>query len=240
MDPNIPHGDWRQVGRESYWRRRIFVLAGGLGILGLLAWACSAAGSVPSTPGQAAAMTTSSAAQQAPAAMTSAAAQRAVPSATPTAARTGPVEAQPAPSERATARAHIPHRPGSPCAPGDVVISLLESQQSYPQPADPRFTIYVVNAGGSTCTFDAGPRSLRLEVKSGPVHEWSPADCAHGSTSDMVRLRRGVPVVKHLSWNRERSDPGCPSPRASALPGTYTATATDGALSSQTEVFLLR
>jgi hypothetical protein len=132
------------------------------------------------------------------------------------------------------------HSHGSGCAPGSVVITLVESQQSYQQPAEPRFTIYVVNTGGQTCPFDAGPRSLRLVVESGPVHEWSPADCMRHSNSDIIRLAHGVPFTKHISWNRMRSAPGCPSPGHAALPGTYTATVTYGAVHSQTAVFLLR
>ena len=132
------------------------------------------------------------------------------------------------------------HSRGTDCAPGDVVITLLEGLPSYQQPAEPQFTIYVVNTGGRTCTFDAGPRSLRLAVGSGPVHEWSPADCVHRSKPDIIRLTHGVPFTRHISWNRIRSAPGCPSPRRAALPGTYTATVTYGAVHSQTDVFLLR
>ncbi len=132
------------------------------------------------------------------------------------------------------------HSQGSGGAAGDVVITLLEGQQSYRQPAEPRFTIYVVNTGGRTCTFNAGPRSLRLVVESGPVHEWSPADCVHRPNLDIIRLAHGVPFTKHISWNLTRSAPGCPSPGRAALPGTYTATVTLGAVHSQTDVFLLR
>jgi hypothetical protein len=138
---------------------------------------------------------------------------------------------------RADTRAR-PH--GSDCAAGDVVITLHGGQQTYPQPVRPRFTIYVVNTGGRTCTFDAGPLSLKMVVESGPVHEWSPADCAHRSTSQIVRLTHGVPFTKRISWNRIRSAPGCHAPARAALPGTYTATVTYGAVHSQTDVFFLR
>lgn len=207
-----------------YWRRRIFVLAGVLGIVGLLAWGCSAQVRVPGVPKWTATPVTSDAAQQT--------ASSAAPTPVRSLTKTRRIR-----RKRAARRAHP--QDGT-CAPGDVVISLLESQQSYQQPAEPRFTIYVVNVGGRTCTFDAGPRSLRLVVDSGPVHEWSPADCAHGSISDMIRLASGVPLVKHVSWNRIRSAPGCPSLREVALPGTYTATVTDGVVHSHTDVFLLR
>jgi hypothetical protein len=139
--------------------------------------------------------------------------------------------------KRAGTRAHSR---GSDCAPGDVVITLLGDRRSYQQPAEPRFTIYVVNTGGHTCTFDAGPRYLKLVVESGPVHEWSPADCVHRPHPDIIRLAHGVPFTRHISWNRIRSTPGCASSGQAASPGTYTATVTYGAVHSQTDVFLLR
>jgi hypothetical protein len=145
--------------------------------------------------------------------------------------------ARPTRKKRADLRA-LPH--GSDCAPGDVVITLLASQQSYQLPAEPQFTIYVVDTGGRACTFDAGPRSLRLVVESGPVHEWSPGDCAQRANPDLVRLAHGVPFAEHVSWNLLRSAPGCRLPQQAALPGTYTATVTYAAVHSQTDVFLLR
>ncbi len=133
-----------------------------------------------------------------------------------------------------------PAHPRGSCAPADLVISLSESQSSYPQPATPQFTIYVVNTGPAACTVDISPRSLRLDVESGPVHSWSPADCAGLPRPDMVRLARGVPLVQHVSWDRVRSQPGCPLPREAALPGTYTVRVSAGRVHSQTDVFLLR
>jgi hypothetical protein len=72
------------------------------------------------------------------------------------------------------------------------------------------------------------------------VHEWSPADCVHRSNPDTIRLAHGVPFIRHISWNRIRSTPGCASSGQAALPGTYTATVTYGGVHSQTDVFLLR
>jgi hypothetical protein len=136
--------------------------------------------------------------------------------------------------------ASTPAHPRGSCAPANLVISLSQSQTSYPQPATPQFTIYVVNTGPVACTVDISPRSLRLEVRSGPVHSWSPADCAGRPRPDMARLARGVPLVQHVWWNRVRSQPGCRPPREAALPGTYTVRVSAGPVHSQTDVFLLR
>ena len=226
MDPNIPRGDSWQGRPDSYWRRRAIVFAGVLGVLGLLAWACSAAGSGPGNPRQVAATGTAATGTPAkgrpsagtPSAGTTvaenpAAAQRTASSAAPTSVPAAEDSARPG-SARSNPRKHAAapgHRSGSVCAPGDVVISLLESRRTYPQPTEPRFTIYLVNAGRRTCAFDAGPRSLRLVIESGRVHQWSPADCTHGATSHIVRLPRGVPFITHvvrhsrcLAWENVR------------------------------------
>lgn len=231
-----------QAGSEPYWRRRVLVLAGVIGVIGVLVWSCSPQDPAQKPPRQASAAATSSVTQ-------------------PTASSAAPTPLSPAASAHQTAKARQTKKAhqtakarqagkkrtgmrarshGSDCAPGDVVITLLGGQQSYRQPAEPRFTIYVVNTGGRTCAFDAGPRSLRLVVESGPVHEWSPADCVHRSNPGIIRLSHGVPFTKHISWNRIRSTPGCSSSGQPALPGTYTATVTYDGVHSQTDVFLLR
>ncbi len=226
MDPNTSRdGSWPPE-QPSYWRRRVFALCGAVGILGLVTWACSAATGGLRTPERPAAAATSASAR--PTAIAGAAAR-------PVAAVT--VTARPGPATRAASPAHSP---GGVCSPRAVVISLSVSRQAYQQPARPRFTIYAVSTYSGACRFDAGPRSLRLVINSGPVHSWSPADCARGRQPDMVRLSRGVPFVEQISWNRERSVPGCSLPRAVALPGTYTATASYRTDHSQTAVFVLR
>ena len=229
----------------------MLLLTGVIGVTGLLVWGCS------STAGQA-----PPASPSAPDAATQQIGTTATPAASPTVpgthpARTAAAPERPAkrpilrarraaPGKHAATPAHPgkhaarPAHPRGSCAPAGLVISLSESQSSYPQPASPQFTIYVVNTGPAGCTVDVSPRSLRLDVRSGPAHSWSPADCAGGSRPDMVRLARGVPLVRHVSWDRVRSQPGCPQPRQAALPGTYTVRVSAGPVHSQTDVFLLR
>jgi hypothetical protein len=225
MDPNIPgHGSVRD--EPAYWRRRVFVLGAVVGAVGLLAWGCSAGASVPR------------AAPQSGGASSPATRQIAAAGALPMSTAR--------PSRKAHSRAHSKrahatraHRPRGNCTPGKMVISLSASQQIFSPQVAPQFTIYVVNMDARTCIFDAGPRSLRLVLKSGPVYSWGSGDCARGTAPQMVRLSPGVPFVKHVSWDRKRSEPGCRSPRTVALPGTYTATAVYGADHSGTAVFIL-
>jgi hypothetical protein len=55
----------------------------------------------------------------------------------------------------------------------------------------------------------------------------------------LIHLRRGVPYQQKISWDRLLSSPGCRTARSTAQPGTYTATAAEGALHSRTMVFVL-
>ncbi len=148
---------------------------------------------------------------------------------------------------RPGAMAHRPAfaiRPGGPCAPADVVPSLFVSQQTYQRWVNPQFSIYLVNIGYGTCTFDVGARSLRLVVRSGQIRVWGSADCAHGASPKVVHLRRGVPFVSYVSWSRRRSIPGsgsgCGAAQPKAAPGTYSAMVNSGAVHSRAEVFVLR
>jgi hypothetical protein len=234
MDPNLSRGARSPREPDSYTRRRVVVFGGALGILGLAAWALSAATGAGRPPHPAAAAPRAAAAAPRGAA---AAAPRGAAAAPTTAAPTVTAATRPARTADVSARAH---RPGHACAPGDVIISLFVSQQVYQRLTKPQFTIYVVNIGRPVCTFDAGPQSLRLVVKSGQIKSWSSAGCTRGAVTHIVRLPHSVPFIEYLTWNRERSGPGCPSPGAVARPGTYTATVVSGADHSPTEAFVLR
>ncbi len=252
MDPNAPRGNPWPDEPDTYWRRRFFALAAGLGILGLLAWACSGALSGAGAPrpanvasSAAAAQSAATSGQPATAASGQAATSQAASGGGAGGSRaSGSPAASPTAAARHGRKVRIPparHRSGRGCAPADVVVSLFTSQQTYQHAASPQFTIAVVNTSRSACSFAVGARSLRLVVKSGQVRVWSPADCTRaGTVTEMARLSRGVPYVTHVSWNRIRSSPHCASSRLTAAPGTYTATVTSGAVHSDTDVFVLR
>ncbi len=252
MDPNAPRDNPWPDQPDTYWRRRVFALAAGIGVLGLLAWACSGAlgGARPTRQ----TASPNPAAQQGPASSS-----RAAVASSPAAAATVTVTANPSGRQRSGAHAS-PHASGSPaanasprvraavatpppggqCAPGDVIPSLFVSQQVYQRWVKPQFSIYLVNISHAACTFDVSAKSLRLVIRSGQVRVWGSADCVRGDAPDVVRLRRGVPFVTYLSWSRRQSSEGCGPVGPKAAPGTYTAAVSSGAVHSQTEVFVLR
>jgi hypothetical protein len=228
MTPNAPRSNGH--GPDTYWRRRVIALAGGLGLLGLLAWACTGAVGRTASGSPAAAPASPARAQQA--AVSTA---RPTPSAKPATT----VTARP-PARRRPVAAPSRRRPGGGCAPGDLVVSLYASGTSFGPGEAPQFQIDVVNVGSQACTFDSGWRSLRLVIRSAPDRIWSSSDCSHAPASQARRLPRGVPYTPRVTWDLRRSSPGCRATGRAALPGMYTAVAHGGGAASPAAVFTLR
>jgi hypothetical protein len=225
MDPDTIRGD----GGDIYWRRRMSVLVAVLVVVAVVAWACSSGGSGPERP---------SSAQTSPSV---------TPAADPLLAglRTlamGTASPSPTPSQSKpstpTAR---PKRPGETCDETDLVLSLQGGRdQIYAGDAQPSFIVTLVNTGAVMCKADVGPRAMEVRITSGPDRIWSTADCVSGAGTEVRELQRGVPYVRTLNWDRRRSSADCGSDRATALPGTYVASARLGRLRSGKGVFHLR
>jgi hypothetical protein len=242
MGMNAPRDQQRAPQPDVFWRRRVVALALGIAILGLLAWAVSGVVGGSTVTGQTADVghvTKSGAARAGPPATASGGRATAQASArgTPSARSHTPGPTQsPAPTHKAVTTAHN----GDSCPAGDVVISLMAAQDSYGAQVPPQFEIAIVSTAAKTCTFDVGAKSVQLVIKSGSARVWGSSDCPAGAGSQIAELARGVPAVLRISWDRKTSVPGCRLARAPALPGTYTATAYSGQLSSATMVFVLR
>ena len=211
----------RSVNPGGYWRRRFFILAGGLALLALLAWL------FPSRPsgrsaGASAAVRASMAALQSQDALPSAAYGSAwpVPSPRPSAAATpkppAKASAKPktAPSGSKTSPGPRPTGSASatgiaPCKPGDIVLSLLVGQASYSQDAQPQFNVYAVSTAASQCQMAYGAGSVRVIVTRNGQVVWDSAGCKPPAAKT-VRFQRGVPQLLTISWNRRATSPsGC-------------------------------
>lgn len=239
MGPITPRNRNRQVPPRVYWRRRVFALAAGLAVLGLLAWAVGGAASP-----RPAASTTSLDGRRPSTPVPSPV--ESTPSPSPPAASPSPrpsASGKPSPTVKPSS-AHPgttgTNAPGDDCPSGDVVLSLTANGDSYGTTARPVFTVNVVSTDGQTCAFNVGARYLTLVVSSGGVRIWGSGDCAvHGSQSQVAMLARGVPVRRTITWGRTISSRGCHLPFPAARPGTYTAAAFDAGVHSRTVVFQL-
>jgi hypothetical protein len=242
MGMNAPRDQQRAPQPDIFWRRRVVALALGIAIIGLLAWAVNGVVGGGTVTGQTADVghVTKSGAAGADAPATASggrATAQASTLGTPSARAHTPGPTQsPAPTHKAVTTAHD----GNSCPAGDVVISLMAAQYSYGAQVLPEFEIAIVSTAAQTCTFDVGAKSVQLVIKSGPARVWGSSDCPAGVGSQITELARGLPAVLRISWDRKTAAPGCRLARAAALPGTYTATAYSGQLSSNTMVFVLR
>ena len=252
----------RQPLHMTYWRRRFLTLVVGLATLAVIAWAFSgvlAAGASPAasarhgSPGHGAhTRGAASGASGRGGASGPAAAPRAAPSSTPAAgsnpARTAPPARTTPPGGRAPASPSPDpaQSAGSPssgfpsaCKPGEVVLSLFSSQDSYGRGQLPEFDVDVVSTAAPTCAFNVGPKFLALVITARGKRIWSSADCVAGQGSLLTDLARGVPTVLPLSWDRETSAPGCKAASRQVAAGSFAAAASDGGLASNLVTFTL-
>lgn len=220
--------------RRFYWRRRA-VLALGLCLLGLLAWAFSRVGkSASPAPGNSQASATLRAGSHRSASV--------LPS--PRADGTGPSLASPATSPSlaspAASQSGADPGPAGSCPPSAVVLSLFSSRPSYSIGQDPHFEVYIVSTASGTCTFNLGYGGLHLTVMWAGRVIWDSADCARTDATQVDRLSRGVPVQESITWNRTITLPGCIELASSARPGTYEVQARTATGASQVRTFKLQ
>jgi hypothetical protein len=234
----------RPTDPSAYWRRRFFILGGGLTVLAVLAWQFTGKGPSAGTP---AADGSSMAALQAGEALPSAAygSPAAAPSLT-TPAEIPPTTAppvtpsakqstaKPKPSASASATAA-----GSSCAPGDIVLTLVPSQASYGQKAQPQFHVYAVLTASSPCQLPYGAGSVRVIVTRHGQVVWDSSACT-AAAAKPVQFQLGVPQLLTISWNRQATGPsGCAGSLPAGATGTFDAVAQTAGESSQVRTFTL-
>jgi len=234
----------RSATPDAYWRRRFFILAGGLALLALLAWLLPGRHPGPSA-GVSAGARASMAALQSQDALPSAAYGSAwpVPSPKPSATAT------PKPAAKASAKPRTSASPRpttsasagaiAPCKPGDIVLSLFTSQASYSQNAQPQFNAYAVSTAASQCQMAYGAGSVRVIVTKNGQVVWDSAGCKPPAAKT-VRFQRGVPQLLTISWNRHATSPsGCAGSLPAGAWGTFQAVAMITGQTSPVRTFAL-
>jgi hypothetical protein len=218
-------------------------LIAGLGLIGLLAWAFAGGGGKPPTS-PAGSSRTYHPVSAAAASGSTAASHRATASASarPLGSGLPSPSASPAASPGASASAGLEDGQLTPtgfCAPGTVVLSVFSTKPSYSSGQDPKFAVYAVSTAAGICTFDLGPGKLHLEVMSSGRIIWDSGDCARSDSTWIAQLRRGVPVLESITWNRTITLPGCVTLASSARAGAYQAQAWTASVSSTVLSFRL-
>jgi hypothetical protein len=241
--------------RATYWRRRFITLVIGLAVFAVIAWALSGSlgtgaatartGSASSAAGHhgnsgiAAGSGTAATAGSGGAAPGGSGVAAAGGNATKAPATEAPAKATKAPAKAVShpSAASSGRRQGKPplCAPKEVVLSLQTSHASFGKHTVPQFQVNVVSTSAATCRFNVGARHIKLVIKAGQARIWNSADCASEPASLVTDLHRGIPTALPISWNRQKSTPGCTKAKSLVPAGTYSATAIDGTLASNTE-----
>jgi len=233
----------RPTDPSAYWRRRFFILGGGLTVLAVLAWQFTGKGPSAESP---AADGSSMAALQAGESLPSAAygSPAAVPSLTtpaeippttpPVTPSATPSGAKPKPSASASTTAA-----GPSCAPGDIVLTLVTSQASYGRTAQPEFHVYAVSTASSPCQLAYGAGSVRVVVTMHGQVVWDSSACK-AAAAQPVQFQLGVPQLLTVSWNRQATGPsGCAGSLPAGATGTFDAVAQTAGQSSQVRTFKL-
>lgn len=236
----------------AYWRRRFFILGGGIAAIAVLAWQFTPAHPARA-PGSAA--RTSVAAEQKPGDLPSAAYGSAWPGPSPTASRTAPSPTAPgstgAASGPATQKAGASPsassgtpQPGDSatagqCAPAAIVLSLFTTQASYGPGKQPQFDVYAVSTAPGACLLAFGPGSVRVIVTRHGQVVWNSATC-DSAPATPVRFELGVPQLLTISWNRAAASPaGCAGSLPAGASGPLDAVAMSGGQDSSVRTFTL-
>jgi len=235
---------------DAYWRRRFFILGGGIVVVGLCVWLFP--GARHAAPRTSAAARASMAALDKRGELPAAAYGRTWPAPTPTPAATpsaatttaagaDPRKTAPSPSQSSSPTAPVASAAvkGPPCAPADIVLSLFTGQPSYGPGTPPTFDVYAVSTSSAACTLSYGPGSVRVVVTSRGHVVWDSAACQPPAAA-VVRFTLGVPQVLSITWNRHASEPaGCAGTLPAGDSGTFDAVALSDGQSSPVRSFTL-
>lgn len=145
-----------------------------------------------------------------------------------------------APATDATEPAEDDSTGPTACDPQTLALTLTADGTSYAAGALPTLTVTLTNDGPDACLIDVGEAQREVVITSGADRIWSSRDCAAPETQAReILLAPGTADATQLQWPRVRSAQGCPAGQPEALPGTYSAALTLGALAPAPVVFVL-
>lgn len=225
------------VSRETYWKRRAFVLAGALLVLALIAYACRPSGDgsgeptrsdagIEASPSVSPAEPSADASEEPGDDPSEGARESADPSGDAEDSDGAAAGDGGSAGGGADGEVPAPERPEDLCRPQDVVVTFEyaeEGQEVYGAGASPGFRITVVNTAEQTCTVDVGGEAMEIRIHSGDDRIFSTADCAENESAEKHQISRGVPHEYTFIWERLRSFEDCRGTDASAQPGWYRA-----------------
>lgn len=244
---------WDLGNDRAYWRRRFFILCGGVVALGAGAWLFPAAHQpsareVAATRASLAALAKRQALPSVaygsawPVPSTPAASPTPPPAPTPTASAHS-ATATKGPQQRVSTAYHpgqatpASGRAAGACTPADIVLSLFTSQSSYVKGERPKFSVYAVSTSGAPCTLPYGAGSVQVVVTWHGYVVWDSAACEH-SAAKPVQFTPGVPQLLTMVWNPTVTEPaGCAGSLPAGTSGALDAVAMSDGRSSTVHTF---
>jgi hypothetical protein len=200
-----------------YWVRRLLVAGALVVVVALVWWLWPNGGDAAPTGGQ---PTTS------PTPTVSGSPSTGAPS--PTASET---------KTKASTKSSKPSKP--PCQDSAIEVTVSTDAKTYTSDEQPAITFAVENVSDQTCSRDIGQGANELQITSGGEQVWSSDDCNPGGEPDIDNLGPGDRFMQTVTWPRDQSSQGCPTPQEDASPGTYQVIARNGEVISEPAPFVL-
>jgi hypothetical protein len=242
---NANRDERRLADPAAYWRRRFFILGGGIAVVAVLTWQFT-----PAQPAPAPAAYSSGDAARTPGDLPSAAYGSAWPGPSPSRPSPTVVVSAPSSPKAPAATTGASEKPGAgasasaaassgQCAPGDIVLSLFTSQASYRPGKDPQFDVYAVSTAPSACLMAFGPASVRVIVTQHGEVVWD-SDACKPAPGAPITFQTGVPQLLTISWSRTADSPaGCAGTLPAGGSGTFQAVAMSAGRDSPVRTFTL-
>ncbi|QIK82559.1 hypothetical protein [Sanguibacter sp. HDW7] len=153
----------------------------------------------------------------------------------------GPSTPKDKPAAGATSSPSETPSAGVPICTKDVLATKLEANGSeFAAGAEPAFTVTMTNTSKVPCLVDVSHETRVVTVTSGPARVWGSGDCVKSSKPKTLLVGAGKSEASTLTWDRTRSEEGCPRTGVVAKAGTYKATATVLGAASKEISFVLK
>jgi len=129
-----------------------------------------------------------------------------------------------------------------PCDANDVAITTTPNPNTFPAGSLPVFDVTITMNGLSPCKLTASPETSELLITSGSDRIYSSTDCPNDATintREFILQPDSPDEMFQVTWNRQRSAPGCTTVTSEPQPGTYHVVLTIQGISSEDVTFVL-
>lgn len=114
------------------------------------------------------------------------------------------------------------------CTSADVTLTMTANPGSFAGSALPVFDVAIKQTGLTPCRLDTAAADTELLITSGSDRIFSSLDCPADATINARQfvLQPDASEAFQVTWNRQRSAPGCSTVAAAPRAGTYHAVLT--------------